>query len=317
MGLRELIPSAIETFPVANIPAISRHKIGINKLGYSVFFLHCNLPSTSNGLNYDLEMISVRFGIKCKLDLGNGVSHDERYVVLELKEGYLELEDYFLDIVYIMLKNLPEELSIVTLRKEIDRIINLFNKISQPPLKSIQGLWAELLVIERSKSPSYLVRSWHLNKADRFDFNDGVDKLEVKSTSKNIRVHTFSSQQLNPNLNTFLLIASVMVIQTGIGTGISELANRIENRLDDLEDSLKLREIIAATLGENIKSSENFFFDYQYSVDSLSFYDCSVIPNIPAHLVPSEISNIHFDINLSNVSKIDFGTITSALLQSL
>lgn len=317
IDLRNLAPSLEGSYPVSDIPFINRHKIGINRKGYSIFFLHCNLPSTANKLNYDLEMIRVRFDVQCKLDLGDGMSQEDQYAIVELKDGYIELENYFLEIIHFMIKNLPEKLSVVTLRKEIDIIINLFNKISQPPLKSIQGLWAELLVIENSKHPAYLIKSWHLNKRDCFDFNDGVDKLEVKSTSKNTRIHTFSYQQLNPNLNTILLIASVMVLQTGIGTGVFELASRIENRLDDLADVIKLREIIATTLGDNLNISDNFFFDYQYSVDSLKFYDCSIIPTIPLDVIPKEISNIHFDIDLSKVKPVNLNSIISNLTLSL
>ena len=92
--------------------------------------------------------------------------------------------------------------------------------MSQPTKKALQGLWAELLVIERSKSPAYLLQSWHVSPNDKFDFNDGIDKIEVKSTRNVRRIHTFSLEQLHPNVNANLLIASVFVIETGHGRTI-------------------------------------------------------------------------------------------------
>ena len=70
------------------------------------------------------------------------------------------------------------------LKIEIEKLINLFTKFSKPALKTIQGLWAELLIIEQSKNPDYLIQSWHSSTTDKYDFNDGIDKIEVKSTFK-------------------------------------------------------------------------------------------------------------------------------------
>lgn len=317
INLRDLGPAIEGSYPVCDIPLINRHKVGLTRQGCSIFFVHCNIPSIANGLNYDLEMIRVRFGLHCKLDLGNGIIQNDQYTLLELKEGFLELEDYFLEIIYLMLRNIPEKLSAMILRKEIDRVVNLFNKISEPAFKSIQGLWAELFVVERSKDPIYLIHAWHVNKENCFDFNDGIDKLEVKSTLKNLRVHSFSSQQLNPNRTANLLIASVMVLQTGIGTSIFDLTSSIETRLDDLEDVIKLREIVAATLGNDLNRSFNFFFDYPYAVDNLTFYDYTDIPTINFDTIPQEISNIHFDVNLSQIKQLDLNNFPGKLVLSL
>lgn len=55
---------------------------------------------------------------------------------------------------------------------------------------------------------------------DVYDFNDGIDKIEVKSTSKSHRIHKFSYDQLSPTENTNLIISSIFVIQSGIGKNI-------------------------------------------------------------------------------------------------
>ena len=62
--------------------------------------------------------------------------------------------------------------------------------------------------------------SWHTSPNDKFDFNDGKDKIEVKSTKTVRRVHKFSLEQLHPNINSNLIIASVFVIETGHGKTI-------------------------------------------------------------------------------------------------
>lgn len=65
---------------------------------------------------------------------------------------------------------------------------------------SIQGLWAELFVISIASNPEYLLKAWHSSLNDVYDFNDGIDKIEVKSTSKSHRIHKFSYDQLSPTV---------------------------------------------------------------------------------------------------------------------
>jgi UDP-3-O-[3-hydroxymyristoyl] N-acetylglucosamine deacetylase/3-hydroxyacyl-[acyl-carrier-protein] dehydratase len=98
-----------------------------------------------------------------------------------LKTDIEYLQEYFLKIVFVLLRNLSDKPLLKDLKIEIDKLINLFSKFTKPPLKTIQGLWAELLIIEQSKNPDYLIQSWHNSSSDKYDFNDGIDKIEVKS----------------------------------------------------------------------------------------------------------------------------------------
>ena len=76
---------------------------------------------------------------------------------------------------------------------------------------------------------------------------DGIDKIEVKSTSKSHRIHKFSYDQLSPTENTNLIISSIFVIQSGIGKNIFDLKEDIETQICSLELRYKLNEIIFRT----------------------------------------------------------------------
>lgn len=163
----------------------------------------------------------------------------------------------------------------------------------------------------------YLIQAWHNSVVDKFDFNDGIDKIEVKSTSKTKRIHHFSIEQLNPNPNSELIIASVFVVETGVGESIFDLVKRIEQKIKDHDLSFRMNQIIAQTLGREISKSFDMYFDYHLALDSLQFYESKNIPSIAVQNVPNEIINVHFDTDLTNVISIKKVKTKSILHKSL
>ena len=216
-----------------------------------------------------------------------------------------------------MVKKLSSNPKLKTLKIEVEKLITLFSKFSKPAQKTIQGLWAELLVIEQSSNPDYLIQAWHSLATDKFDFNDGADKVEVKSTAKSRRVHNFSIEQLNPNKNSNLIIASVFAVETGLGKNIFDLVELIKQRLKNDTFVNRVNEIIVQTLGKDFEKSFEMFFDYQNAVDTLAFYKSEDIPKIALTNIPLELSNIRFDSDLTNTSTIKKLKTKSILHKSL
>ena len=167
------------------------------------------------------------------------------------------------------------------------------------------GLWAELFVISIASNPEYLLKAWHSSLNDVYDFNDGIDKIEVKSTSKSHRIHKFSYDQLSPTENTNLIISSIFVIQSGIGKNIFDLKEDIETQICSLELRYKLNEIIFRTLGSEFEKVYDVYFDYQQAVDSYKLIPAIYIPSLNSESIPNEITNIHFDCDLSQIDVPD------------
>ena len=220
-------------------------------------------------------------------------------------------------ILYFVLLKLPAIAKLKELKIEVEKLISLFNKFSKLPTKTIQGLWAELLVIEQSSNPEYLIRAWHFSPTDKFDFNDGIDKIEVKSTAKSRRIHNFSLEQLNPNKNSKLIIASVFAVETGIGKTIFDLVKMIDDRLKNKEILFRINEVLLDTLGRDFEKSFEHYFDYQLAVDSLAFFDSELVPKIDTLYIRQEISNIHFDSDLSKIDEFKKISTNSLLHNSL
>jgi hypothetical protein len=306
-----------DSFLATSLPFLQKHKIGISPEGFPLFFIECNNAPHSSDIN--LEFISVLFNRPCRLSENNTQS-ENIYTIISLKTENIDFQQYFLEVVCIVLEQLPENHSHKQLKTEIQKLIELFSRFSRPPRKTIQGLWAELFVIEQAKHPEYLIQSWHFSPEDKFDFNDGQDKIEVKSTSTARRVHRFSFEQLNPNKNSNLLIASVVVIQTGQGKNIFDLINSICKRVQDLQLQFRLSEIVSQTLGCDLDKAFDIHFDYQQAFDMLTFFDFKDIPTISNDGVPNEVSNVHFDCDLScavTVKDKVFDTSHSPLFRSI
>lgn len=303
-NLKSEIPEDKDGFSIANLPKIKSHKIGISKEGLPLFFIRCEEVSTEKVLDYNLESISIRFNQKCKLKAKDKKNTEGNYTIIALKTDSVDLQEYFLNIIYFVVLKLPEIAKLKELKIEVENLIILFTKFSKLPTKSIQGLWAEILVVEQSHNPEYLIKSWHVSPKDKFDFNDGIDKIEVKSTAKSKRIHKFSLEQLNPNKNSKLIIASVFAIETGKGYSIFDLVNSIDDRIKNKEVLHKINEVIIDTLGCDFEKSFEHFFDYQLAKDTLAFFESESVPKINTTLISKEVSNVHFDSDLSNVEQL-------------
>lgn len=300
--LQQKEPVNKDSFLAASLPFTQKHKIGISTEGFPLFFIECN--DIAHSADITLEFISVLFNRPCNLSENNTQS-ENTYTIISLKTENSDFQKYFFDVVCIVLEQLPENPTHKQLKKEIQKLIDLFSQFNRPPRKTIQGLWAELFVIEQANNPEYLIQSWHSSSEDKFDFNDGQDKIEIKSTANVSRIHRFSLEQLNPNKNSNLLIASVFVIQTGKGKNIFYLIDSICKKVQNIELQFRLNEIVSQTLGNDLDKAFDTYFDYQQACDTLAFFDFKDIPTIKIDAIPNEISNIHFDCNLSNISAVE------------
>lgn len=315
--LQKQSASKADGFNIAALPAVKNHKIGISASGQPMFFIKCDDSTKTKSLDSNLEFISVQFNRECQLISNKKKFAEGVYTIISLKTDSIDLQEYFLEVVFLVVKKLSAIPKLKELKVEVEKLINLFSKFSKPPTKTIQGLWAELLVIEQSKNAEYLIQSWHSAVSDKFDFNDGADKIEVKSTARSRRVHNFSIEQLNPNKNSNLIVASVFTVETGIGKNIFDLVEMIEKKVKDRNLLFRINEILAQTLGKDFEKTFEMFFDYQLAVDTLEFYESENIPKIDTQFILSEISNVRFDSDLTEVQAIKKLKTKSLLHKSL
>lgn len=304
--------------PVVKLDLSEKFLLGISEQHTPMFLIDCKFENVIADL--ELECISVLFNKTCKIIDDNSTEMEKICSVIILNSENFEFQSYFLEVIYLMAQNISKEPSPEQIRKEIDKIITLFSYASKPAVKTVQGLWAELLIIAQSQDPDYLIKSWHSSPKSKFDFNDGKDKIEVKSSSRTERIHTFALEQLNPNMNSSLIVASVFVVETGIGKNIDDLRNIILSRISDIQVQSILDTIIFQTLGEDLQTSLECCYDYQLALDEIRYYRSEYIPKISEDSVPPEVSMVKFSCdmtNVPNVSRKELNSTQSMLFRSL
>lgn len=303
---RELSASAnsevVNVIDIDNLP----HKLGLSSKGYPMFFVVTS-ENQFPTYNIEREFLSVQYDLPCTIVLENQDKKDNKFTIITLKNENMEIQDSFIEIFILMLYKLAPNTSKRNLSIELENLITIFSALTLPPKKKIQGLWAELLVIEQSSNPELMLSNWHTQPNSKYDFSNGRDKIEVKSTSSEERLHRFSLDQLNPSLNSQLLIASTVVRECAHSeTGISvfELYNRIISRVSDNDLRLHCYTIIAETLGDSLPKAKKLFFDHVEASDSLAYFSSLSVPKIDKASVPNDVTDVKFMSNLTHIQPL-------------
>ncbi|GIK22774.1 MAG: hypothetical protein BroJett005_21880 [Ignavibacteriota bacterium] len=253
--------------------------------------------------NVRLKYLELSHNLECKV-LENNHEHYANFTLIIFKSNLYYLQNYFLGIAETLIKSLSLTPTDQEVLKTFRDFVEIFHSLSNPPTKTTQGLWAELLLIETSYNPSKLLNYWHNNPQDKFDFNADVEKLEVKSSSNGERVHTFSSEQLTPNNNDQVLIASLFTKQITHGVSILDLTIVIQNKIKEVELSEKLFSIVNKTLGHSIEQAIKIKYDYELAKNSLRFYRHQDISKIEKINIPNKVSDVRYKSDLSLVKAV-------------
>lgn len=313
----ESISGDEKTYNVISFPEMS-HKLGASKEHFPMFFVSTS-DSKDNVPNTIRELLSVEYDMGCTVKETSGQILLNSFAIITLRTNDEHLQSYFIEIFLMMLSKMDLHPSKQVLSIEVERLVTIFSALTSTPRKKIQGLWAELLVIERSKNHEVLINAWHSSASSKYDFTLGQDKVEVKSTSSEERIHKFSLDQLNPSPSSRLLIASMMVRESGKcsqGLSVKNLYDRICESLSNMDIKIRLYTIIAQTLGTDIDKIGTVFFDYVAAADTLAYYDYQTIPRILKTDVPANVSDVKFASNITKLKDINRANYTSKFSDS-
>ncbi len=291
------------------------HKYCEDTKGNLIFFIECVDNPRIHTIN--MEMFLVVFNESCLLTEGS-ISINKEYCFIRLNSSDTYIKKYFTKIIELMLTRLGVIVYSKRLSEELDDIIELFGKKKPFSEETLVGLWGELLVISKSADPSYLLNAWHVTKDDKYDFNDGKDKLEVKTTRKSKREHSFSLEQLCPNQDSELAVISIMMQPSDNGVSVTDLEEIIKSRIDDYILQEKLTRLIVETIGqEYLETAKSYLYDQPYAISFCKIFDYKDIPCIPREYVPAMIFDVKFKVCLEGLSQLDIINSNSQLIKLL
>jgi Putative PD-(D/E)XK family member, (DUF4420) len=294
-----------KVFNAVPIPELPNFRVAIDIDGNPVLLLAVSNRLKKVSLkNFSLKYLQLHQNVECKISENEKQSF-QTFTVVTFTSEDSHLREYFLRVAESFIKALNIRPSQEEIIETINKFVEVFRSLSDPPTNTVHGLWAELFLIDISSNPKTLLNYWHNIPAEKFDFNSGAEKIEVKSNSSFERVHTFSSEQLNPPTDTQVLIASVFIRPHSSGQSIQQLVDSITNKIQqNIELTTKLNNIIIKTLANSLEQSIKIKFDNNIAKESLRFYKHQDIVKIEEIHIPNEVTEVHYKSDLTEINPI-------------
>lgn len=249
----------------------------------------------------ELQSISARFSRDCVIEAATGNVASGNYTIVRLNENDP-------DIVRVLLRMLSE---IFQVRKSpysnkeiaarILDVADLFKKIADSTGDAI-GLWGELHILLQASHLDLAVQCWCLNKNAKYDYVTKDFVLEAKTTVLSRRKHRFSLDQLRPNSDFRVYVASLTVVELKSGRSTADLMEEVCCRLEDADLRARFLSQCLVKGGHDLYRNTLKLGLYPDG-SSLVILDASIIP-APDVAPGSGIENVRFDVDLTDHSAV-------------
>ena len=310
--LSQLFESLVGPAPTASghdlsaiaIPGAETHRLAKDAAGAPCLLIrHARQVSSSGPIR--LEHLLVSFNVPCTITLRGGAAESDTFTIVRCSTANTRLFPHFLRIIAPMVVALGPAPSQAALRRAISGLVDLFQALVSPGTKTIQGVWAELLLIRLSSNPSTLVSAWRRDPLEHFDFADGSQRLEVKSSNTRRREHHFSLIQLTPAAGAQVVIASVFVERAGGGTSLQKLFDETRSLVaDDPIMAARFDAVFYASLGSGWADAMDESFDWELAVESVAFYAGESVPRVD-NRNPQSVFEVRFRSDLGSITAVD------------
>lgn len=295
------------------VPSLERHRVAKDaQLAPAILISVTDAPGESRLSPIVLENLKVQHDVDCRITRPGGVSEEGRFTVVRCTGTDPTLQSYFLRVAAAVLQSLGATPSRLSVSQAVNRLAELFHAMSDPPRKSVQGLWAELFLIARACNPVTVAEAWHASPEELYDFSLGSHRIEVKSARGRARRHHFTLEQLQPPIGARLLIASMFVEASETGTSLLELVELVRPRIGIRADlMLRIERVIGLTLGQSWRRGVGDRFDLEIAEGSLAFYDPIHIPKVKPD-IPAAVSEVRFKSDLSGQQPVETASLRAA-----
>lgn len=295
-------PGAPGAFNVVQVPGRSAFYVGRDAQGSAVLLIRTTGPGPR--VPVQLAGIEARFGMPCQVAEDGGHERIENLTAVVCSSRAPGIETYFISTMELLSSILGEAPTLTAVAEAVDRLVDLFQRLRRPARKATVGVIGELLVIRAASDTELAVRAWRADPDERYDFSSGNLRVEAKATSGRRRVHDLSFEQANPPPGSIGLLASVLVSQSAGGSSLGSLVEELEARLTKHDVVLKLRSVIADTLGQDLPAALGWSFDLHHAIASIRLYDLNALPAIRPPL-PKDISSVRFTVNIDGCQSLN------------
>lgn len=290
-------------YSVAPISEVDGYFVGKDNEGKACILINVAESNSRHQAPIRLEKLDVQFEALSLVRSGNA-THEGVFTIIRCRTEEPEIMRYFLSICETIIDILGATPTLTTVASAINRLAQIFQRLQNPPSKRVNGLFGELFIIRRCRSPLRAIAAWRTHDDSRFDFSVGDVRLDVKTTTGKIRAHYFSYEQCNPPSGTLGVVASLFVERAAGGISLGELLSEIDRLLGSCADLLlKLHAVVASTLGVTAGEALGIRFDNRLAESSLRFFDMQAIPAIRGEMPPG-VSDVHFRSDLTGEMRL-------------
>jgi hypothetical protein len=289
----------------------SPHRVGRTRLGYACILIEASERSRLTPLPMRLELLTVSFDVECTLTSA-GLNNNDRghFTVLTCLSLEPAIIDYFFAACWSILARLGTNPTSQRVSSEIRHLTRLFASLKLPARKTVQGIWAELFLIDLSDQPEKLAAAWHSTSTERWDFSAGRERLEVKSAAGRLRQHHFSLEQLEPPFQADLVVCSMLLERSAGGLTLEALLESVQTKLP--ADSFdRVLAVVSDAIGIELTRNQVEGYDREFAEESIRYYRSTEIPRISRPL-PTGVSNVQFIADLSMTSALGNENLTGA-----
>ena len=243
-----------------------------------------------SGRHLSLRNIEVRETVTCEVLALGGTTRVIKGTLVICRSEQSGLIRLFLGLVADAVAALGRRPAATAFANWVIRAAELFSRLEGEGRRTMQGLWAELVVAGALPSPEVAIRRWHADPMERYDFTSGAFSREVKSCADFDRVHLFTLAQMRPPPDVTVWIASVVARPDPLGRSVLDLVNALEARLPTSEVREKLREVVFASAGSSLDDDDRYRFDEVAGRESIRMLDASAVPSLSGPLAPEIVS---------------------------
>jgi hypothetical protein len=294
------LPKGSTTGSYAAAQPTDRCRVARSYDGYPALLVEL---STQNGAKIPRRLANFAYRPPSNVQIRSGSKQESaQLAIVECCTYERRLTKYFFRIAHEILRPEAETGDEVRFEAAIDAVITLFQAIQRAPTRTIQGLWAELAVIAFASKSHVALSSWHSSTHALHDFSNGASRLEVKSSTKELREHTFLLDQLFSGDGHTVVIASLLLRATAGGRSVFDLVEMIRDKLDTAEQGRRLETIVADALGNSFDAVEDHRYDLDSARVSLQLYRAEDVPRVAPP--PVEVKDVSFTADLSTTKPI-------------
>src|SRR5258708_37645831 len=227
------------------IPGHSSYLIGKDREGHACLLVTGMDEPGKLQSAIRLENLDVQFELRCHLRRNREADRIGTFTVIRCRSLDGETIRYFLTVCETIVQVISDRPQLREVAGAVYRLAAIFQKVEKPPVRPVDGLFAELYLISRSGNPPKTVAAWRIDETARFDFSDSNIRLDVRAASGRVRAHTFSYEECNPPPGTIAIVASLLAERASSGLSVGSLLEEIRTRIAGHSDLvLKLHEVV-------------------------------------------------------------------------